>query len=218
MLLLTLHEPLNRPNLTLEPGRYILESINAGEILATGVSCETEAWSPESHQGWVGQGVMVICAGGYGDLLFLTPILKQMCRHGKITVSCWPRFAEALAGLDGIDIVPYPLAFDNGVALIQRIYTTERAMEKHRDLHAVDAMAKAIGVELPEDQESLRLPRLTIRSPQSLLRTPANRWRTKARGPGVGIGPLPYLSRKRASPGTRGTHGARLGALLLRWT
>ena len=98
-------------------------------------------------------------AGGFGDLLLLTPALRAFKRahpHCKVTVCTMPRFREVLAGNPNVDaFAEFPptnreIFAHDAVACFENIIENN---PKARTTHAVDLYAERLGVEVdPADR------------------------------------------------------------------
>lgn len=98
-------------------------------------------------------------AGGFGDLLLLTPALRAFKRahpHCKVTVCTMPRFREVLAGNPNVDaFAEFPptnreIFTHDAVACFENIIENN---PKARSTHAVDLYAERLGVEVdPADR------------------------------------------------------------------
>jgi ADP-heptose:LPS heptosyltransferase len=105
-----------------------------------------------------GKRILFIRPGGYGDLIMLAPLLrqiKQLYQKTTIGVSCLPRFATILPAIPYVDeFVPFPVRVD---ALISYQYHVnyENTIENNRDAetyHGAEMFARWVNLSLrPED-------------------------------------------------------------------
>ena len=157
----------------LEPGDYVSEDINAAEMLGRGWASEINRkdapqprkFDPELN--WDGRSILFVRPGGFGDLLFLTPTMREIKRRwttAEICVACFDRFEPVLENNpDVAELIRYPIAlnpsncagsiaswgdFDAHIWL-------ENIIEKNPDAlntHAVDLIADRCGIKLADKQ------------------------------------------------------------------
>jgi hypothetical protein len=161
-------EPAPLADMRIAPGDYLVENVNAGEFLVGDFCRISEApaglLTPfDPTLDWNGRRILFIRPGGFGDLLFLTPVFAELKRRwpGIVTeVACFPGYAPVLQGnpdVDRIAAYPVPLAVlgDYGAHV-----WLENIIEKNpeaRDLHVVDLLAKRVGV-APADKRLRYVP------------------------------------------------------------
>lgn len=109
-------ETLHPSGLNVEPGTFVLERTNAGEFLIQGRKLQVRQfvrpYRPAMARGIrAGDTVLFVRPGGYGDLLFCTPVFRHLAELGcRVIVACLPRFADVLTGnRDVWRVVPYPV-------------------------------------------------------------------------------------------------------------
>ncbi len=95
--------------------------------------------------------ILILRPGVIGDLLFLTPALRELKRTtGKKIVLCtWPYNFDQFLGCDFIDeLTPYPLDASTAwrFSEIKDLWNT---VEKDHENHATDSFAKALGLTIP---------------------------------------------------------------------
>ena len=141
-------------------GKFIVERANAGAFLAQSEHLNIEPWRGFSRLYDIrpGDTVLFVRPGGYGDLLFCTPVFRKLKALGcRIQVACWPEFATVLEANPDIDgLVPYPVPVEIWEAAgrhvwLERIF--EDGVESPAETfttHATDLIARACGLELED--------------------------------------------------------------------
>lgn len=153
--------------LGLENGRYICEDVTAGQMLANGwasgvtreIDCDDSNFKRfmfTSEADWNGKHILFVRPGGFGDLLFLTPTIREIKKRWptcKIAVACFDRFRDALANNPDVDaVVKYPVWESMWKAYDAHIWL-ENIIENNPDAlttHAVDLIAGRVGIELSD--------------------------------------------------------------------
>lgn len=152
--------------------RYLVDDINAGEILRErschvyehlGHGIVKSEWGVRSEDFEEGS-VLLIRAGGFGDLLFMTPTIRELKRtKSKVAVACFDRYRDAASGAcDSFEC--YPVRED-----IASSYGTvigfDGIMENEwggwydaEKIHAVDLFAKACNATLKDRSLSIKAP------------------------------------------------------------
>ncbi len=145
---------------TLEPDTYLVEDISGAQLMVhadgdrmepvSNVLLHTFAFSEQEVQD--GAHILITRVGGIGDLILLTPILRELNRRwptAKIDVVCHPEFGQPLQNLPYVNaIVPYPIKLSDAREYSCWIFL-ENAVERGEDaqkLHSVDCYAKAVGL------------------------------------------------------------------------
>jgi ADP-heptose:LPS heptosyltransferase len=147
-------------------GEYLVEDVQAAQLLIQAPRGAARIAPPPSFCGdlRVSEGqepgsVLFSRSGGFGDLLFLSPLLAEVRRRWprcRIGVACAPPRRCVLDGLGLVDTwepVPVPLASCAGY---ERVIAFEHVVENAGKLHYVDALAKSCGLELPAGVEARR--------------------------------------------------------------
>lgn len=157
-----------------EPGTYIVENLLGAQLLVMGGGGEMEPLKESRHPDFTGDRLMVlpmsgdVCStectslligrtGGLGDLILLTPVLREIKRRWptvRIAVACIRELGQGLENLPFVDeILPYPVTVEKANTYDGWLWL-ENAVEKGEDsrtLHSVDCVAKFIGLDLPPD-------------------------------------------------------------------
>lgn len=143
--------------LSLPPGKYVAEDLNAFDIGSLSRRGETTlTYAPgdkpfDETKDWSGKKILIVRPGGFGDLLFLTPSIEEMKRRWpscEIHVCAFARYQEVLKTSQADAIVAYPLPFDD-LANYDAVIYLENVIEGNPEaeqLHAVDVVAKRIGL------------------------------------------------------------------------
>ncbi len=144
-------------NPAVEPGEYLLDDATAAHLLLLSGSGEMQSVNSDTSIKPVGFcDTLFMRAGGFGDLILLTPVLREHKRQfpdARIGVCCMPHYAPILAGLEYIDeIVPYPPTTAQ-VYEWERWVFFEKAVEGNplaKELHITDLFARIAGLETPD--------------------------------------------------------------------
>lgn len=166
------------------PGRYLVEDVNGAELLvmADRGTATLEPLRAVSHpmddedddlrgpneftskldftKDWNGKHILLMRSGGLGDMMFMTPLLRELRRR-------WPRVSlsiacrkERFSVFDGLDLanghVPTPVSVDLA-ASFDAVLGFEHVIEREKSAHYVDALAAHVGVELPAGDDSRRI-------------------------------------------------------------
>lgn len=142
---------------TLEPGLYYTFNPLAGLLLLDGYSKQIQPsdvpFGPMEENESPSR-IIIVHPVGFGDLLFLTPSLVKLgllFPEAEICVSVLAPYVQALRGVPEIQILPYPLPRTETLNRGTRIISLENAIVGERELHAVDAIARRIGITLYEE-------------------------------------------------------------------
>jgi ADP-heptose:LPS heptosyltransferase len=162
MHVITTTEPLKRGAYNLAPGSYLADNVNAGELMMRNPSTISAQLAPNprpiedmltlaratNHGSNYAPRILVIRVGGFGDLLFLTPIfrhIKTLIPGSHIAVSCYAGFAEILAhNPDIAEIIPYPIPLAT-IETFDAVVPLENTVENEHDEHAVDRYFREFG-------------------------------------------------------------------------
>lgn len=138
------------------PGEYLAFDLNAAEHLwlAEGDGHVEEVHLPafDPKRNWDGRKILLIRPGGFGDLLFLTPIIRELHRRWpgvEVDVACSRLFAEILRGCGVDSVVAYPVAWPRAKHEYDAIVGFEDLVEKKpraHEVHIVDLFAERLGL------------------------------------------------------------------------
>src|SRR5207302_1247828 len=97
----------------IQPGEYIVENLSGAQLLTLAGRGQMNVIPPGSAGEELGEDTLFVRIGGFGDLVLLTPVLREHKRRfpdAKIGVSAMSHYSAVLQGLPFIDeILPYPL-------------------------------------------------------------------------------------------------------------
>ena len=142
------------------PGEYLCENRNAGEFLAHDICTLKEATAAHTPrrfdpaQDWNGRRILFVRPGGFGDLLFLTPIFAEIKRRwpaAAIDVACFAKYTPALQGNpDVARLVPYPVNLSTWGDYDAHFWLQNviEGNPKAEELHVVDLLAEEAGLTL----------------------------------------------------------------------
>lgn len=183
MHILKLDKPLEMgSDLNLQSGEFLVEDLSGAQILTLAGGGQmrplTEARVPQfsayaaehtqSLSVFDGQvlkncnSILILRTGGLGDNTLLTPVLREIKRR-------WPNVKIAHAGIKELqqsienlpfidELISYPVPLAKAQEYDGWIFL-EGAIERNEDaktLHSVDAVAKFIGLALPEDMDKVQ--------------------------------------------------------------
>lgn len=127
---------------------YVVEDPTLAHLLNLGIAGEIGCTELPNGNG---KRVLISRTGGFGDILFCTPLIRALQARGlSVSFSCVPTYRDALSGVD-VDFVPYPLTLDD-IADYARVIWLEGVIEFASDpsRHAVDLIAETAGEELTQ--------------------------------------------------------------------
>lgn len=145
---------------------YIIENTNAGEVMI-GQDCSVENvnYTPfKSGDGF--KSVLVVRPGGFGDLMFLNPVLEAMKEREpnlEITVSAVPIFAKVMNGNSAVsELIPYPIKEEDFYRFESVLWleNTVEFSEDAKNMHPVDLWLKCAGIdpdEVPDKNKGCKL-------------------------------------------------------------
>lgn len=147
MHLVTVTEPL-KGNVPLPVGAYLADNVNAGQLLANNrTSVQVQHVSNPAPLSALtldpakAHRLLVIRPGGFGDLLFLTPVFHELKRCYPllhIAVSAFPDCATVFTNNpDVAEIVPYPIPLQT-LETFDAVIPLENTIENEENEHAVD--------------------------------------------------------------------------------
>ncbi len=136
----------------------IVEDVTAGEILMRAPS-EVVKMTPRRvriAELPPNSRLLIVRPGGYGDILFLTPILAAIRRTRpdvRISVALFPVFRDILKGNPDVEeVLDYPLSREE-MERFGGVIWLENAVEHNKQaerLHIVDVFAGKAGIELED--------------------------------------------------------------------
>lgn len=138
-------------------GCYLVEDVDAAQfaILAGGGEVKMQPFtctgSLGDSQDFNGKRIVIVRPGRYGDLILLTPVLREIKRRWprcELGVACLAHYQQALMGAPYIDFFhPYPLPIEQteDVVLLQLEILT--AMQDSAQVnHITDLFASRLGI------------------------------------------------------------------------
>ena len=172
MHIVTSKEPIDLGSFGVRPpGHYLCTDRNAFEIGLRGRKGMVEVQpfiSPErvtlrkvddDHIDQVAnpiRSVLVLCNGAKGDLLFLSPVLRQLQKLGgeapvSFKLSCFPTNRELFhwTPLEAC-LIDYPVPLDEAETF-DRVIALEDTLRVDNDTHATDLFAQALNVPVIDD-------------------------------------------------------------------
>jgi ADP-heptose:LPS heptosyltransferase len=150
---LTLTEPLDiGPNGILEPGDYLVEDVNGGQLLSMAWNAKLTPfeWTGISSNAW--DNILIVRPGGFGDLLLLSPVIKAMRKfrsHGTVTVATFPQYKGVFDNTD-TRWAPYPI-LKSDLWAFSTVYFLENSIERGepgKRFHMTDVFASHMAVEV----------------------------------------------------------------------
>jgi ADP-heptose:LPS heptosyltransferase len=148
----------------LPEGQYIADDLNAADILRMAprgsitLQSITREYKPfDETKDWNGKKILFVRAGGFGDLLFLTPSFREIRRRWpqvEIHVSVYSLFQSILKTANVESIISYPPTVEqvnsfDAVVFMENSIEANPLAEKE---HAIDVSSKHIGLSLLTDK------------------------------------------------------------------
>ncbi len=138
------------------PGEYVIDDLNGANLLVMAGGGKMQPLTADrplrAEVDWSGHRILLMRAGGFGDLVLLTPVLREIKRRwptSHLAVCTMHHYAAVLANLPFVDeIVPYPVskaALDTFGAWV--FY--ENAIENNpraKELHMTQVFAELAGL------------------------------------------------------------------------
>lgn len=160
------------PTDIIEPGRYFVENVSGAQTLVMAGGGWMQPLTETRRMGYAESAprrVMVMRMGGFGDLLLLAPVLREIKRRWpscEVAVSTMGHYAVALEGLPFVDrVLPYPVpvdvadTFDAWVFLEGAEHTP-----RSKEIHLTDLFAEIAGVEI----QGSRQPAYAVKASEAL--------------------------------------------------
>ncbi len=167
MHLLTTTKPLSMgPQYSLTAGTYLCEDLDAAQLMLMvgGGECHLRDCPVPltllSSGDYNDFTITIVRPGRYGDLLLLTPCLREIKRRWPrctLQVSTLPGYRDALMGLPYVDnYLPYPLPWDGqeedyGLVLSLEVLTS--LVKREAELHITDLFAERLGLSGVENKK-----------------------------------------------------------------
>lgn len=152
---------LGRENVV-EGGEYVIDDQVGAQLMALCGSGTMDRLHeartfPAAHEDWNGKSLVITRTGGFGDIVLLTPVLREIKRRWPrihIAVSTMRHYAAVLENLPYVDAVaPWPLplttarGFDGWVFLENAVERNPRA----REVHMTSLFGELCGLDTIED-------------------------------------------------------------------
>jgi ADP-heptose:LPS heptosyltransferase len=157
MKVVTFHRPVRMGVAAVPPGEPVLIPDKTVERLEAGWPGQLDVGGVDGHyrkyegQSLDGRSLLLVRNGGFGDLLFLTPLLRYLderYRHAGLAAGCGRRYHAVYLRNPRIRrILSYPVRLRDFAAYDYQLFY-EGTLETSTDaeLHAVDLMARHAGV------------------------------------------------------------------------
>lgn len=140
-----------------KPGIVLVEDVTAASIITLRCGTIEPVMAMHDHLPIEHcKSVLLIRPGGYGDLLFLTPIIADLVGRGiHVTVCTHPRYFSILEWQPCF-VAPYPM-LETEIHAFDRVAWMQDAVEDSKDsTHIVDLFAARVGITLDEDKKVCR--------------------------------------------------------------
>jgi ADP-heptose:LPS heptosyltransferase len=131
-------------------GHWVVHDINAFEIAQIAPRGAALVDHFVSESGPTELPGLIMRSGAIGDILLLTPVLREWKRQfgHKVNLCCFPHHFPLFRDTSIVDnLIPYPLKYED--ALKFRIVSLENTMECDHSQHATGVFAKALGLQTP---------------------------------------------------------------------
>lgn len=141
----------------ISPGDYLVEDLNGAQLMTfAGGGMMRPVSGPSSP---VGQSdTLFIRAGGFGDLILLTPVLREHKRrypNARIAVATMPHYAQVFDALPYVDeVIQYPIPLDVANRF-SRWVVYENAIENNpraEVVHMTELFGEIAGMDAPAYQ------------------------------------------------------------------
>ncbi len=149
------------PDDRIDPGEHFVEDISGAQILQLcnggKMNQLTDKKPFDETKDWNGKRILFMRVGGYGDLIMLTPIFREVKKRWPaaiVHVSTMHCYGQALKNLPFVDaLVPYPLSAADGDSYDAWVFF-ENAIENNPRAHKVqmtELFAEIVGLSDIED-------------------------------------------------------------------
>lgn len=141
---------------TLQSDQYVCEDSSAPQLMSAAdgetMTPLTETRPFDETKDWNGKRILVVRTGGIGDLVLLTPILREInlrWPRAKIDVCAITEFGQAVAHLPYVnEVISYPMTYAQTAEYDCWIFL-ENAVERGEEaktMHSVDCYARIAGL------------------------------------------------------------------------
>lgn len=142
---------------TVEPGEYVVEDVSGAQLLTLAgggiMTPLTERRPFDDEKDWNGKNILFVRTGGFGDLVLLTPVLREVARRWPGAVisvaSMANHYGPVLQHLPFVhEIVSYPVPLEKAKTFDAWVFF-ERAIEKNpraQKIHMTDLFAEITGL------------------------------------------------------------------------
>lgn len=156
----------------IEPGEYLVEDVNAFELGIMGSRGAVKVRPYEGPSVAEATNYLLVRCGAIGDLLFLSPAIRAFqAKHpsAKITLACFEKHWPVCRDF-GVELTSYPVPLEIAQSY-HVVIPLENCMELNPGVHATDAFAKKLGVEVEEyipsyDTDTDEVDRAWLRYPK----------------------------------------------------
>lgn len=144
------------PKDAVEPGEYVVEDVSGAQLLVLAgggkmrLATQEPPLNPETN--YNGKKILILRAGGFGDLVLMTPVLREIKRRWPqcvLTVSTMGHYGQVLANLPFVDaVLPYPLPLDVYAAQDAHVFY-ENAIERNpraQEVHMTELFGEIAGI------------------------------------------------------------------------
>lgn len=133
----------------LPAGGWLCHDLNAAELMVMGERGSSKTFSVGSQfKGEAeDQSLLIMRSGAIGDLLYLSPILrerKKLFPNLRLGLCCFKRWHEVMCD-SGAELLDYPLSLEEARKW-NVIASLEDTMELRHELHATDALNEGLGI------------------------------------------------------------------------
>lgn len=149
-------------NDVIEPGEYLVEDVNGAQLLLLANGGEMKPLNQsrpfDEKTDWNGKKILFVRVGGFGDVILLTPVLREVKRRWPdaiVHVSCMSAYAPVLNNLPFVDkTIGFPIKrsvaedYDAWVFFEKAIEHNPRASE----IHMTDLFAEITGLSDVKDK------------------------------------------------------------------
>jgi hypothetical protein len=139
--------------------RCLTEDVNVGEIMA--MRQERFTAQPFALLPVKSGDLLVVAPGGWGDLMFLEPVLRGWRVNNPDTRLGLTVGTEHHHIFDGLglnyELVPYPVPQDTVYAFDSNVFAAEMLIHRNPGVHPTDIYAEALGLELQDKRPRYKI-------------------------------------------------------------